>query len=233
MAIFSTGGGVLGIRGTIGGLTFSANSSGPCIKPKPQPSRKFSYSATLRRVFLAGLPIRWRNLSALQRSNWATFAMLPEEERFNSLGQSYFLTGYQSFCGHNLRLLNASMSDVSDAPVDPLPLPPASYGCTYQSSGGSFDAILTFPAGTFSTYAAWVDASVANSLGRDAAPPRKFLVRTEYPVDPMATSLDFTISYALNFGLPAAGYRLFLSVRCLTFEGRISTPLEQSFDYIP
>ena len=128
-----------GIRGTVGGLTYSANGSGTFVKAWSPPSNPQTPPQMTERSYLALMPGLWNALSSAQRTGWDTFAALPAQELFDSLGQSYFASGWNWFCKCNVRLLRVGRSTISAAPVIARPAAPSIDALTVTIAGTDTD----------------------------------------------------------------------------------------------
>lgn len=103
MAIITIGSPVTGIRGTLGGITYSANKYGPFCKQWAPPHKTTSPYQALVRSILPNYKVIWDALTPAQRAAWDTFAAAPNENDYNSLSQQYYLTGYQWHCRAQFR----------------------------------------------------------------------------------------------------------------------------------
>lgn len=124
MAITQIGPPLSGIRGTIGGVTYSANGSSTYAKawskgPNPRTSKQ-----STERTFLARMPALWTALEPFLRDEWRSFASDPAQELFNSLGDGYFASGYNWFVKCNIRNLRVGNPIIEDAPEQTRPSPP-------------------------------------------------------------------------------------------------------------
>lgn len=113
-----------GIRGTVGGLTFSANKSGTYVKLWAPPSNPQTAPQSIERSYLAQMSNLWRALTAGQRTAWDTFAALGAQEQTDSLGEPYYLSGWLWFVKCNIRLLRVGRATISAAPVIARPAAP-------------------------------------------------------------------------------------------------------------
>ena len=86
MAIALIGAPLAGVRGTLGGITFSANKGGPYIKLWAKPPNPRTSRQTIERGFLGRMPELWRALTGVQQTAWDTFAALGAQDLTNSLG---------------------------------------------------------------------------------------------------------------------------------------------------
>lgn len=116
MAIAKIGAPLAGLRGTVGGLTFSENLAGPYVKQWSGPSNPRSPLQQVERGFVGRMPGLWRLLTGAQKAAWDTFAALGAQELTNSLGEAYYISGYGWFVKCNVRLLR-----VGRAPRVPVP----------------------------------------------------------------------------------------------------------------
>jgi len=124
MAITKIGPPLAGIRGTLGGVIYSANKSGPYARAWAPPSNPRTSKQTTERSFLGEMSTAWRNLSDAQRTAWDTFAALGAQELFNSLGESYYASGFNWFTKCNVRLLRLGRAIISAVPTQARPAAP-------------------------------------------------------------------------------------------------------------
>ena len=87
-------------------------------------SRQESPKQQIERSFLAQMPTLWAALSDPERAAWRTFASDPAQQLTNSLGESYFASGYNWFCKCNIRLFRVGRSDVTAIPTQARPAAP-------------------------------------------------------------------------------------------------------------
>jgi hypothetical protein len=119
MAIFTPGGGVAAVSGSVGGTTFSRNRGGPYIRVRAVPiNPNTTYQAAVR-ALVAELTSRWLNtLTADQRAAWDTYA--ENVELPNPLGQNRNVGGLGMYVRSNVGRLQASQTSfprVDDAPT--------------------------------------------------------------------------------------------------------------------
>lgn len=94
MALCKFGPTVVGLRGTIGGLTFSASKSGPYVKSWSRGSTHQGPVQDLVRGQLASMGSLWSALSDGERAAWDAFAAAPNELDYDPFGDLYSLSGY-------------------------------------------------------------------------------------------------------------------------------------------
>ena len=101
-ALILFGGGVSEMRGSIGGTTFSRNSSGAYARNRTKPVNPRTSKQSYVRSLFAYIAQLWRTLTKDQRNTWISYA--PNLSRVNKLGQTVPLTGSQLFQKVNTNL---------------------------------------------------------------------------------------------------------------------------------
>lgn len=150
MAIVSYGGGVTGIRGKLGGSTFCANGAGSYVHAFRKPLYHCSVTQSIIRWRMALIRSTWSALSDSLRSDWGTWAHLPAQARVNSLGVTYYLSGWQAFMGLNLALFCANITPRSVVPTSAAPSAPTVYSISWVKSGASMDFLIDIEPTEFS-----------------------------------------------------------------------------------
>lgn len=125
MAIIKLAAPIAGIRGTVGGLTYSANGSSLFVKAWAKGANPRTGKQTNQQSFLSQMPGLWALLSDAERAAWRTFAADPAQELTNSLGETYFASGFNWFAKCNIRLLRVSRSTITAIPTQARPAAPA------------------------------------------------------------------------------------------------------------
>lgn len=122
MALVQYGGGILDMRGSIGGQVHSRNRFGNIIRARTTPVNPQSPRQNLVRSIIQLLASAWPNvLTQAQRDAWEIYASnIP---RTNKLGASIRLTGFNMYIRSNTPILQALDTRVDDAPTI-LSLPP-------------------------------------------------------------------------------------------------------------
>lgn len=124
MAIIKIGPPLSGIRGTIGGITFSANGSGTYAKLWAPPVNPRSPNQATQRAYVSRMPELWRDMTDAQRAAWDTFAALGAQELTNSLGEAYYASGLNWFVKCNVRLLRVGRTPLVPVPTQARPAAP-------------------------------------------------------------------------------------------------------------
>lgn len=119
MAITKLGGVVTGVRGTVGGVVYSANKGGTFVKGWGRGANPRTPYQTGIRSDLAGMGRVWQGLTDVQRAAWDAFALTDPEPTFNSLGDPVLLSGWGYFCRLNIRRAQYSLAPLTDPPPAP------------------------------------------------------------------------------------------------------------------
>jgi len=140
VAIIKLGALVAGIRGTVGGVIYTAGKSGPYARAWAKGANSRRQGQQLTRGRFSALGTAWQGLTASQRSGWDTLAAADPEPTYNSLGELESLSGWQYFLRVNARRLKLGLSIEGDAATGtdadrPDPLPITGFGATAASSG--------------------------------------------------------------------------------------------------
>ncbi|GAH72082.1 unnamed protein product, partial [marine sediment metagenome] len=150
MATIKLGELVAGIRGTIGGTTYSLNKSGPFARRWSRGSNRRSTRQGVQRGSLAQFAAAWRDLDQAERDDWDTYAAHADQEKFNSLGESYYTSGFNWFVAINCQL--ASVGRAARDTFPPGARPTAPEITTFHLDDGSTPLTnITYPDGTFTT----------------------------------------------------------------------------------
>lgn len=211
MAKFKFGVLVVAARGTIGGITFSANTSGPFGRVWSKGSNPKTPKQQTQRSFIATQAQAWVDLTSGQRDAWDTYAALPAQEKENSLGESYFASGFNWFTGLNANQLNAGQPPVVTAPVPPVPTAPT-FLTASVTIGPPAAASIGFPAGTFlPDLLPVVFVSKRRNQTNINTGPTSLLTIAAFP-GAMVTTLDLTTELEDLYGEIQEGYRYYFVV---------------------
>jgi len=205
-----------GIRGTIGGTTFSANKAGTYARQWYRSANRRSPVQTDRRRITSVYAKAWALLSGGDKTNWDTFAADPAQEQMDSLGNGYYLSGFQWFVKINTRLYTVGRGQRSTFPTSAYPATPTIL--TLRVSVGAVSSRITYAAGTFTpTYDCLVFGWIVNTLGPAVAPTRRKLVKAAQV--PGGTELVFSAEVAALFGTLNTVQRAFALIHRQTVDG--------------
>lgn len=148
MALVQFGGGVLDMRGSIGGQVFSRNRFGNYIRSRITPVNPQSSRQNKIRNVIQSLAQYWSNtLTQAERDEWEVYAAAIV--RVNKLGAQIKLTGFNHFIRSNSIRSQLDESIIESGPVV-LTLPPSDpiFECevdeTNQEISVTFDPLLAW-----------------------------------------------------------------------------------------
>lgn len=218
MAIIKLGATVTGIRGTIAGITYSANKSSLYAKGWSQPPRPLRAQTSQQQAWLSVLPQRWRDRTQAQRDDWDTYAADAAQELTNSLGEPYYASGFNWFCAINLWVLRLGHTYRNTAPTNPAPAAPTAT-VILEATGAASESRLTYASGYFSSTDPSIFIRLVDSAGRQAWPtPYPFVVGAQTPG---GTQLDFQAELEAVYGVISSSMRGFCAIhQQLSTQGR-------------
>lgn len=117
MAIVKLGSIVVGVRGSIGGVTYSAGLGGPYAKAFGRSSNPKAARQQVVRANVGNLGAVWQGMSSTLRGDWDTFAATDPEPTFNSLGEPVVLSGWGYFVRCNVRRQQNAQSIITAVPT--------------------------------------------------------------------------------------------------------------------
>lgn len=218
MAIIKMGVIVTGIRGTVGGLTFTNTIGGPTCKKWACPVRRNTQKQSGVKGLLSGWPAKWRALEEYQREAWETWGKLPAQVKQNSLGEDYYLSGFNWFVAVNTWRSAMGLYMAEEPPVDAWPDIPDITGVTFSVAGDVVTLDIEWPAYEFlAGQAATVYAVLTSGAGRMLKQSGYRHVQTV--VDPGTTHRDFGTELKAIFGVPYSGDKVFIRVSKNTING--------------
>jgi len=229
VAIVKFGGGVVGLRGAMGGNVFSANTNGAYVRTWANTPNPRTISQFLRRYPFQAWPAAWAALDPQQRIDWNTYGKA--HPKTNSLGVTYRATGWQWFVGCNGHLAAWSGSPVYDAPTVPGPVRIDPLSFTYEM--GLITPKITINitelsfAGVFAIISAYVIPYGTNTTW----PSTYFQMRVDWDPGAGIVDLPFGLTHAIKWGLPQAGWKCFVRVATGDAQGLVSLPWQVSTTY--
>lgn len=231
MAIIKYGALVSGVRGTIGGVTFTAGKSGPYAKMWSRGANPRTELQSNDRLRMSLMPARWRALSDSEREAWDDWAALPANEQTNALGDAYYLSGWESFVRINVRLLRAGRSIRDDPPVESIPAAPVIDTFTFAEVSTVPTVEIDydpgeFPSGIDIVLRGTVFAGTARLAGYSGW--RVVLAGIASPTG----TYDFLSEWSALFGAPVLEQQAFIEVYAQTDDGQRSTASALSAVYV-
>lgn len=222
MAIVKYGTTIVGVRGTIDGITYSANKGGNYAKGWSRSSNPRTTPQMRQRNIAAEQAARWRNLTAAERTAWNTWAALPAQQRTNSLGIVYNISGFAWFVALNTNLYNAGDALTTAAPVLARPAPITISAIIARTTGTPGDSsVQTGSPVPLVGLRTVVLSHLASSLGQIVATPRD-LLKIGIVSDPNFRTI-ITTQFPARYGTIRLGMRLFVLFGVQNAEGYRST----------
>ena len=209
MAILKFGTLVVGIRGTVGGLTFTANKSGPVARAWSRGANPHSLLQSQSRNLISSIAASWSGVIPAFRTLWDEFAADPAQELYNAFGDPYYISGMLWYQKINRWRAVAGDIIITTPPTTAKPIPPAI--TTLVVSAGDVDSKITYPPGTFAGGLRLViDMTIGISVGAAATPSKPLqLYATNAPG---ATETIFSAAVPVRFGPIFVGQRAFARV---------------------
>ena len=208
MAIVKFGPTVVGARGTIAGTIFSANKGGPYARGWSKSANPASTLQQDQRGRLGARAAAWRNLTQPQRVDWDDYANDPPQELTNSLGETYFASGFNWYIRINDHLEAAGEAVRVDAPTLIRPSAPVIQFAVLRITGGAGDSKIRFSAADPALGANHlIVARLFESQGRTTASLKHSFIRIAVPDVNRDVFFDFRLNVV--FGTIALGQRIF------------------------
>ena len=135
MARVTYGALVTELAGSIGGLTFQQNSSGPIARLRTRQPLNPSLKQSDQQTTLASLVSHWPTLSAAEKTSWDDLAAA--HTHFNPWGEEKTLNGFQWFLSCNLNNLSCGWVILDTAPAYASVSPPNEF--TLSADADDFD----------------------------------------------------------------------------------------------
>lgn len=218
MARLKFGALVVAARGTIGGVIYSQNKSGPYARIWSRGAAGATAGQSTHRATIGTYAAAWAGLTELQRSAWDVYAADPAQEKTDSLGESYYASGFQWFVAINTGLRKVGRASTNTPPAGAAPGAPT-ISTFVPDHDGSPDSVITYPGGTFGAGEDLVLFIALSQSGAVAsAPSNRRLVLAKQ--SPGATQETFQDEFLAAFPSAAAGQRAFAFLFKQSSEGR-------------
>jgi len=205
---------VTGIRGTIGGLTFSANRAGNHAHVWTRSGNARTALQAGRRIILSVAAQGWRGLTDGNRADWDTMA--GAEPQYDAFGDVYYLSGFQRYVRFQAWLKTVGRAATSAPTMEVVPATPTISG--FRVSAGALSCKFDYAAGQFGpTWDAVVFVGIGVGHGNIAAPgPMAFIIGSQVPG---GTSLTFTTQFFAVYGAVTTLQRAFWAVHRQSIPG--------------
>ena len=198
--------------GSQANTTASRNRFGQYNRTRAMPVNPNSARQVIARGRLTELSVAWRDLSDSERAAWNEYGAA--HPRTDSLGQTVYPTGHQSFVGVNSALINASLAQVTVPPVDVDIEAPV---ITPTAEEAAFTVAYT-PTPVPTSHRLVVEASPAVSAGRTFNGDYRFVASAAAAA---ASPLDIFTAWTAKFGGLQEGKKVFLRARLVRATGQV------------
>jgi len=190
--------------GSQGGQTFSRNRFGQYVRNRAVPVNPRSVNQQAVRARLSNNAAAWRALTDSQRAAWTGLGYMIL--RTDSLGQSYNLTGFQSYVMVNNNRLAAGDAIVSTPPslTDPGTLLTATLTLTSSSFSAAYTATPLA-----SGVRLFIYASPQTTAGRSFQGDARLI---QVSAAAAASPLNVLAAYSARFGAPVTGNKIFVNL---------------------
>lgn len=219
MAIIAIASPVSGIRGKVGGNIYSANKSGPYLKAWGRGSNPRTELQTSHRASLVQFSQSWAAISASNKTDWDTYAALPAQDKTNSLGETFSVSGFAWFVGINMNRFVVGSAQLDTAPTVAIPGVPIIFSARLKTTGAASDSFVRLDVsspGLTDFMAAY--CTLYNSEGRTVASQVKTRLLTQVP--DAGRFVIFQDEVEERFGEIFLGQRAFYEVRTQNSDGR-------------
>lgn len=231
MAIIKFGVIISGLRGTLGGTIFSANKAGPFCRPWNNTTNPRTAPQQVDRAYMSAHASEWEDLTQAQRDDWDTYAAAAAQELTNSLGETYYASGFNWYCRINQHLLLAGRSRRDTYPTVAAPAAPTVNTCyCYTPISVDFHVRITYPSNEFTG----LDVIVKVALLPRTAPiwtTSGFRLVCAKPQQ-FTTYTEFGLTVEGYFGDPPSAGKCFFAVQRQTTQGRRSAVTTKTADVI-
>jgi len=213
---------VTGMKGSVGGNTFSRGGSASVMKRKPRSPDPIDVMQLPVKNAMARFAPSWRLLSSTVRANWANYALTVT--LVNSLGQSYKLTGFQMFI-RNQQFYAQRAAFVTAAPPTSTGLP-VNPTLTFDYNAGNLRLVTATPAvlGTDD-----LRMSIFTPSSPTLQSP-KGMVKANFRYQGAALPVTLVAAYATGFAAGLA-LRAFILWRFADTNQRVGNPVLQFVDF--
>jgi hypothetical protein len=208
---------VVGLRGTVGGVTFTAGAAGPYARQWAKGSNPRSALQLSNRAALTRYGAVWRSLGPSGRAAWTSFGLIAPEVVYNRLGEVVRLSGWLWFVKANQRLAGLGRAIETSPPSTSTVAAAAGFSLSLgELPGGSCSAGWT--AGSAPSSTALVLELSLNTSGAAGVPGQNW-VRVWSAYEPAGTSADITTEVGLRYGSIRAGWGFFGRLYVLRDDG--------------
>lgn len=203
--------------------TASRNRFGQYNRTRAMPTQPRTAAQVAVRSQMTDASQAWRALTDVVRAAWNTFAA--SRPLADSLGQTIFLTGHQSFVSLWITLWQAGLTVPPDVPSEAPPAVPFINSFDATDDTGEQVIAIDGLTGIGAAQPVAVFASPPVSPGVTFNGDYRFI---QSAIAVVSTTLDITDAYVAKFGAVPIGRKIFVRCVFVTAEGGASGPSETS-----
>ncbi len=218
MALVEFGGGVVEIRGSIGGWTFQRNRAGTIVRLKPLQKKVATSKQTAQHSALVSLIQAFQQLTPGEKLAWDAFATGNTKQ--NVFGQDKILTGQNWFTTINSALTGLGLPQLTAPPANLLPEAITSFNLTVDASKIEISQIVpNNPTDTGIIITTSFPTTLTTKLQR--SPFRSTTVVSSGPFGTIDLTSDWEIAHTLPW--PPGGFANCINIGVRIQPVRIST----------
>jgi hypothetical protein len=207
--------------GSAAGTTWSHNRFGQYTRNRRTPVNPNTTQQGVVRARMSANAAGWRALTSAQRAGWESLGA--SITRADSLGSTYTLNGFMTYCSVNNNNVAAGNAVVADAPAIATPATILTATITLTAAGGVVSIAYTVtPLAAGARLFSYVSSQ--QSAGRSFNANYYLLAVSAAAA---ASPAVLTTAYAAKFGVPVLGNRIFFSFQTY-LAGFLSGPLVTS-----
>lgn len=223
MALVKYGGGIIQMSGSIAGNTHARNRFGNYVRARTKPVNPNSDLQAQVRASMTYLVERWSGtLTAVQRTAWNLYGS--NINMLNKLGETIQLTGFNHYIRSNASLVRIGLAVIDDGPVV-FELPAHDPAFAFTATEATQEIVYSYD-----DTMDWANEALARNWvfqGQPQNPQRNFFAGpwrlfdsvVGNPAPPPASPQTKPAVFAI-----AEGQHLWLYMRIMRADGRISTP---------
>lgn len=134
MARFTPGAAMSALSGSVGGVTFGRDRNGPIMRSCQTRSTRPNQLMATSSATLVAAAQTWRTYADARRKRWEAAARTTPRQ--DSLGRTYYLSGYSYFCECYCKALASGLVPGADpSPQVPQPAPVLTFGTVSVATG--------------------------------------------------------------------------------------------------
>lgn len=188
--------------GSLAQKTASRNRFGQYLRTRAMPTQPRTAAQIAVRSTLANLSTLWRSYGDGNRAAWDSYAL--SHPRLDSLGQTIFWTGFQTFVSCNARAVAAGLPISAATPSDSTVAIPEFDVAVGTAAGLDIQSVSTYGAGT--VVQVWSSPPVSKGVSFNG--DYRLITNTDGPT--AADTIADAAAFAAKWGALSAGQKFFI-----------------------